>query len=464
MHSIDIIVVGAGVAGCAAAAALADGRRRVLLLEARQGLKQRLAGELLHPTGVQVLDELGFMPHLRAAGGVDVEGFAVCRDRAAAPVRLPYREIADSRSCGFAIEHLVLVETMRRVVAGRPGIELRRGQQVEALVHDRTGRVCGVRTQQGPILAPLVLGCDGRSSKIRALLGLIAHSQLVSFSVGLLLPDGDSALPCPGFGHIFLAAWGPILAYPIRELGGQRELRCSFDVTRELSGGPAGAAQLLRRDYVPHLPPGLQARLLAALDAQAPLIAANEIVRTDRAVARGAALVGDAGGCSHPLTATGMSIGLMDAQSLGRVLQSPGSFLDEDALDARLRQYEATRYRFVRAREVLADALYEVFRAAEPGTRALCEGLFRYWEGSQNARARSMALLSGASSDPFVFLKEYLKVVAFSGSAAIRGTGSSSGHISDRIRALFGLGQKSLEKLGLVLQVVHRELVRSRAE
>ena len=120
-----------------------------------------------------------------------------------------------------------------------------------------------------------------------------------------------------------------------------------------------------------------------------------------------------------------------------------------------------------RARELLADALYEVFRAAEPGTRAIREGIFRYWEGSTTARARSMALLSGAESRPTVFLKEYLTVVGASTSAVLRGhTGPVADRTAtarERAESFVGLGRKGLEKLALVARDIRQELHRATA-
>lgn len=472
----DVVIVGAGVTGCAMAAALADGRRRIVMLEARKGHKPRFAGELIHPTGAQVLDELGFLPTLRALGGVDVDGFAVVKSPERPPTRLPYREIPRARATGFAMEHRDLVEGMRRVVQSLPGVELRFDHKVEEVMRDASGRACGVRTSQGALGTRLVLGCDGRHSKIRPLLGLSEKARLVSFSVAMRLPNSAPLLPLPSYGHIFLGAWGPMLIYPIGGLAGglggeadmpaqRTDARGCFDVTAELSGGPKGAAELIRREYARHLPPALARALLESLDRELPQIAANEAIRTDRAVYPGAAIIGDAGGCSHPLTATGMTVGFTDAQRLARLLATAGRFTDAAQVDAALRRYEIERYRFVRARELLADALYEVFRAAEPGTRAIREGIFRYWEGSTTARARSMALLSGAESRPLIFLKEYLTVVGSSTSAVLRGhTGPAADRLAtarERADSFVGLGRKGLEKLALVARDVRQELRRA---
>ncbi len=463
----DVIIVGGGVTGCAMATALANGKRRILVLEARTGHKPRFAGELLHPTGTQVLDDLGFLPTLRHHGGVDVDGFAVVKALHVPVTRLPYAEIKEQRPTGFAMEHRDLVTGMREWAATRPGVTFRFNEKVEEVLRNDQGRVNGVRTSTTTLRANLVLGCDGRHSKIRPLLGLHEEARLLSFSVAMRLPDGAKHLPCPTYGHIFLGAWGPMLIYPIGGPDGSRDARGCFDVTRELSGGAKGASELLRRQYAPHLPAPLGKALLESLDREPPQIAANEAIRTDQAVLPGAAIVGDAGGCAHPLTAAGMTVCFTDAQRLGRLLVNAGNFSDAKQVDAALRRYEIERYRFVRVREILADALYEVFRGVEPGTRAIREGIFRYWEGSRTARARSMALLSGASSSPALFLREYLTVASNSTSAVLAGeTGPIRGEaatMKERLDSLVGLGQKSFEKARLVFRDVRQEFLRASA-
>src|SRR6478752_553450 len=98
----DVIVVGGGLSGCAMATALADGRRKILVLEARAGRNPRFNGELIHPHGVDVLAARGFLPALQAAGGADVSGFACIERPGRAATLLPYSEIAGSRPHGFA--------------------------------------------------------------------------------------------------------------------------------------------------------------------------------------------------------------------------------------------------------------------------------------------------------------------------------------------------------------------------
>lgn len=58
-HEADIVIVGAGVLGCAAAVAFGKQGRSVLLLEKSLKEPDRIVGELLQPGGVRALEELG---------------------------------------------------------------------------------------------------------------------------------------------------------------------------------------------------------------------------------------------------------------------------------------------------------------------------------------------------------------------------------------------------------------------
>lgn len=58
-HEADIVIVGAGILGCAAAVAFGKQGRSVLLLEKSLKEPDRIVGELLQPGGVNALEKLG---------------------------------------------------------------------------------------------------------------------------------------------------------------------------------------------------------------------------------------------------------------------------------------------------------------------------------------------------------------------------------------------------------------------
>lgn len=447
----DVIVVGGGLSGCAMATALADGRRKILVLEARAGRNPRFNGELIHPHGVDVLDERGFLGALHEAGGADVRGFAVVRSLTEPTTLLPYEEIPGSRPFGFAIDHHDLVDVLRKKMLEHPGIELKLGERVVDLVRDQE-RVVGVMTANGPVLAPLVLACDGRHSKLRALIEMPERARLLSFTAAALLEG--CPLPQPGFGHIFLGAWGPILLYPISA----RDARTCIDLPSDMDKGKEAVIARIRAEYAPHLPEGVRATLIKALDGGDIEVAANYAIYTDECTVPGAALVGDSAGCSHPLTATGMTIALNDTRLVAQALA--GVRLDDRAeVDRALARYQTERYRFVRAREILADALYEVFRGTDDGTRAIRAGIFKYWNDGVGARARSMALLSGHESSLPAFLREYITVATKSTSSVLRGEVNDPS-LPGRVRSFVGLGSKIREKLGIVAKSVREGSLR----
>ena len=58
-HEADIVVIGAGIAGCALAVAFGNQGRSVILLEKSLKEPDRIVGELLQPGGVAALERLG---------------------------------------------------------------------------------------------------------------------------------------------------------------------------------------------------------------------------------------------------------------------------------------------------------------------------------------------------------------------------------------------------------------------
>ena len=58
-HEADVVIVGAGIAGCALAVALGKQERSVVLLERSLKEPDRIVGELLQPGGVAALRKLG---------------------------------------------------------------------------------------------------------------------------------------------------------------------------------------------------------------------------------------------------------------------------------------------------------------------------------------------------------------------------------------------------------------------
>jgi 2-polyprenyl-6-methoxyphenol hydroxylase-like FAD-dependent oxidoreductase len=392
----DVIVVGGGFGGLVTAAAVERRGLRVTVLESLQGPIEALRGELLHAPGVRALEQLDMLDALREAGAIEVRGFAAVAQPGADAVLLPY-----SSGYGLGLEHQLLVLALRRALLRNPLVRLVTGARVEAPLFE-DGRVCGVRRGDGvEERAGVVIAADGRHSRMRQALGIDTDVALLSYTLGV--PLASDVLPHRGHGHVFLGAPGPILAYPY----GAGRVRMNVDVPLSAPHGRDALAEYVSAEYAPFVPEPLRASMLEALAARSFTACANHAISTESCAVPGAALVGDAGGCSHPLTATGMTSTLHDATTLADALDTYGP------CDQALLTYQRRRYKFVRAREVFAHALYEVFRGADEGALALRQGVFRYWDDERSRRA-SMAILAGDDSSVVNFATEYARVVATS--------------------------------------------------
>ena len=170
----DVVVVGAGPAGCVTALACARKGASVLLLEAQPDGK-RLAGEWLHPPGVEVLRKLGVPAIPAASDHLSGRGFVVFPDNGSEPIVLTY----PAGQLGMTCEHHALVTALRATATSHPGIRYLSGARVAGLEKQRVDIADGSANEMS-VQAGLIVGADGRSSLVRRHLGIPdqAHADL----------------------------------------------------------------------------------------------------------------------------------------------------------------------------------------------------------------------------------------------------------------------------------------------
>jgi hypothetical protein len=145
-----------------------------------------------------------------------------------------------------------------------------------------------------------------------------------------------------------------------------------------------------------------------------------------------------------------MTNAVHDAQVLAEVVGGGG------AGDEALAEYQRRRYGFIRMRELFTDALYEVFRAHDEGSRALQRGVFRYWTGSARSRQASMDILSGEELRVSRFAAEYSRVCGRSAVEVVKALPREPRAGTARLRAL---GRTGLGRLGEAASSGARALV-----
>lgn len=393
--SYDVAVVGGGPVGCVAALAYAARGARVVVLEANAQASRRLAGEWLHPPAVRILERLGVDLGARRDYPTGL-GFVVYPDDGTEPMVLPYeaQKGGSSPGLGLSVPHEVLVDALRDAC--------RRAASIDLLEPARVTRVVGQNVSyQGPsgvqetFFASQIVGASGRSSVVHAALGLPVSPGTYSRMAGLVL---EAALPFEGYGHVCLGAPGPVLLYRI----GPRAVRACLDVPlafRAAQGRDRAAA--LYEAYAPALPEALRAAFRDALASRELSWATNQTRARAMFGRAGLALVGDAVGHHHPLTALGMTLGFQDAVALAEA-PSFGAYRKK-------RSHES------RVPELLALALYEVFAGNEDEVVEIRRAIYELWRSSEAERMRTMRFLSGDETRPAHFAASFLRALGVAG-------------------------------------------------
>jgi 2-polyprenyl-6-methoxyphenol hydroxylase-like FAD-dependent oxidoreductase len=361
-----------------------------LLLEGQPQQAQRLAGEWLHPCAVEVLKRLGLEPMSATTSWATHPaglGFVVFPGNGEEPIPLHYSD----GSLGVTCHHRELVKRLRIAAASHPGIQFLPGVRVTSITGQRLTLAQEGRLDTATVVADLIVGADGRSSTTRRALGLADNRMLLSYMAGLLLEDAE--LPFEGFGHVFLGGPGPTFVCRI----GPRHIRACLDVPlekRRILQEP----EALWSAYRTAFPRQLHVAFHRALQNGPIPWVANQ--RRSRVAfgRKGVPLVGDAVGHYHPLTAVGLTMGLMDSYCLAQ----SKSFSD----------YSRKRTADSSVAEAVANAMYKVFTDADDGTLAIRHALFETWRRAPGERRLAMRLLSGEETGPGQFRCAFARVLA----------------------------------------------------
>lgn len=350
----DLVVVGAGIVGSAAALAAARDGLKVALVEAREPAHWQ-AGEpdlrvvAFAPDNAALLDELGVWTAVREARAQPYRRMRVWD--AAGGGELCFDADALGRpALGHIIENTLLADRLWAACGREPGIHRHCPAKVEALAQDEHS--AAVTLSDGSVLhGRLVLGADGAASGLRALAGLEAplhdygQRGLVAY-VGTERPHEDTAW------QRFLPT-GPLAFLPFTDG------RCSIVWTL-----PADEAQrLLEADeasFRRELTRAFDARLgeVVSVSARAAFPLRRQLA--SRYVAGRVALAGDAAHVVHPLAGQGVNLGLRDVAGLRDAWRKAQAAHADLGAPHRLARWERTR----RSENTLAAYSFEAINRA----------------------------------------------------------------------------------------------------
>ena len=187
---IDIAIIGAGIAGCAAALTLADGARSVIVV-APPAVPAARIGEFLSPAANKLLAGLGLTadfaagPHRQANATFSAWGSDLLAARNA---------IIHVEGPGHVLDRSAFEAMLRAAVARRGVTTL--GSAVTGA--DRADGAWSLRLSGGErIRARFLLDCSGRAAVVTRHLARRHHADRLVAAYGFLRQHDDSAVPTP---------------------------------------------------------------------------------------------------------------------------------------------------------------------------------------------------------------------------------------------------------------------------
>ena len=401
----DVCIVGAGIAGTSLAAVLGKKNFKVALIEQNWNEKEDIVGELLQPGGVRKLRELKLEEALRNIDAQPICGYAISLDDNW--LALEYPKSSDEKSIiGYGFKYRRFIQNLRNLCQSNKNVDCIQGKVTRLI--EKSDQISGVEVRSNGSLAAsinsnlTVISQGGMKTLSRSLSQ--SNTSMSGYMLGLKIKNSE--LPFHGRGHVILADQSPILSYPISS----DEIRVLIDFNIEETSlkGEALTKYLLER-ILPQMPEQLREGFEISVK-EGKFKAKPTCQLSARPILKdGVMLLGDSLNMRHPITGGGMTVALTDVKALVDKLVELKRLDSQKLVRKSIRQFYLNRYKLNATLNILALALYQVFRH-----KILKIAFYEYLRKNESNAYEPMSILSGISRGKRVLLRNFLAVAGFS--------------------------------------------------
>lgn len=318
VQQADCCIVGAGPAGAVLGLLLARRGVSVLLLEAHADFEREFRGDTIHPSVMEIMEELGLADRVLELRHTKIHRLTVETDDGPLTIA-DFRRLKTRYPFITIIPQAQFLEFVtaeaRRLAQFRL---MMRAQARELIEEDGTIRGVRYRGHDGwyEARATLTVGADGRFSRIRQIAGLepIATSppmDVLWFRLPRTAKDPEGAVGVFRRGHILVLLdrsdhWQVGYVFP---KGGYQQLR-------------AAGVEALRRS-VAEMVPQLSDRVAYLKEWNQVSLLSVESNRLPRWYRPGLLLIGDAAHVMSPVGGVGINYAIQDAVAAANLLTEP---------------------------------------------------------------------------------------------------------------------------------------------
>jgi squalene monooxygenase len=402
-NKIDVLIVGAGIAGATLAANLAKTGKNIVVIERDLSERDVIIGELLQPGGVQKLGEMGFTSFIDHIDAQPVYGYDILfEDR---DYLIPYPN-KNGEPCGFGFRNGAFLQNIRKHILTQRNIRVIEGT-VTRLIEDGD-TITGVSykrklaADEESLHAHLTVVTDGPLSEFREKLSKPAN-KINGYFLGLLLKD--CVMPFANHGHLVMGDHPPMVIYPVTstswrvliDFKGEKPPRLGRDFRK-----------FLLDEFEQAIPESARPAFIAAVEEGNFKTFPNHRLPASPIRKQRAVLLGDALNMRHPLTGGGMTAAFNDVLRLSNNLKNVSDFSNIRQLGKAIQKFYETRHLGTQTTNILADGLYGV--VYNPDLR---KAFFEYVSRGDKYAEETCSILAGLNKDKKLLLNHFIAMARY---------------------------------------------------